>query len=168
MSKEVVPTVAKRNDPAAYEPYAKSESTKAMGQDPEFVYEWHRPDEIEAKCRAHEIGDATTGFLMVGPWQVVTKTEGIITGRGPAAGSNNTDTTVSRGDLVLIKLHRAEHAKYGVIERKRQDAIERRLYIGERHSVGRNSTIQTRVVGGHAGLDANINDMAFSNNLGAA
>ncbi len=164
-SKEVVPTVAKRNDPAAYEPYAKSEATKALGQDPDFRYQWVRPDQVEAKCRAHEIGDERTGFLMVGPWQVVTKSEGLTLGRGPAAGSNHTDTTVTRGDLVLIKLHQAEHAKYAVIERKRDELITTRLTQGEGARLGKNTRIRTRVVGGHDGLDA---DVSADNTLGAA
>lgn len=165
MSAKDVPTVAKRNDPAKYEPYAKSQSTLIQGEDPNFKYEWVRPDQVEAKCRAHEIGDEHTGYLMVAGWEVVHKTDGITTGRGPAAGSNNTDSTVTKGDLVLLKLPLDEYAKYQVIERKRDAAITRRLYTPEEHRVGANSRIRTRIVGGADGLNA---DVSANNTLGAA
>ncbi len=162
MSKEV-PTVAKRNDPAALEPYAKSQATKAEGQDPAFAYHWFREDQLDVKCRPHEIGNERTGYLMVAGWQPVAQTEGIVTGRGPAAGGTSTDTTIRKGDLVLCKLPKEEHAKYAVIEKKNDAIVDKRLSAGERHEFGQNTRFKTRTVGGRGGLDASTSDV-----LGAA
>jgi hypothetical protein len=157
MSK-ATPIVAKRNDPAALEPYSKSRSTQAENQDPNFKYHWFRPDQLEAKCREHEIGNARTGYLMVAGWQVVSKAEGIETGPGPAAGSNNTDSTVSKGDLVLCKLPNEEHAKYAVIDKKNDQLVSKR-FEGERHEFGMQTSFRSKVVGGASALDASTSDI---------
>jgi hypothetical protein len=155
------PTVPKRKDPAALEPYAKSQSTRAENQDPRFQYEWFRIDQLEEKLRRHEIGDQTTGYLMVEPWEHVTDDQGIVTGRGPAADGKPLDTRIRKGDLWLLRTPKENHAKYARIEQIRDGLITDRLVKGERHTVGKNSRIQTRVVGGHDGLDADVNNMAF-------
>ncbi len=156
-----VPTVAKRNDPAALEPYAKSQSTKAENVPAGFVPQWFRTGstEMDEKLRPHEIGDATTGYLMVAGWQVCTREDGIITGRGPAAGSNTTDTTITKGDLTLCMLPVEEHAKYAKIESLRQLAVDKRLTGGERHNFGSQTTFRTRTVGGQEALDASAADI---------
>ncbi len=164
MPSKDVPTVAKRNDPTALEPYARSQSTKADNMPAGMVGHWFRKDQLEEKCRPHEIGDASTGYLMVAGWQVCTKSDGIVTGRGPAAGSNTTDTTVSKGDLTLCMLPAEEHAKYAVIERARDVSVSKRL-AGEKHSFGSNTKFSSRVTGGRDGLDADINGSEL---LGAA
>lgn len=160
MSAKDVPTVAKRNDPAALEPYAKSQSTKAENLPAGFVGQWFRPDQLDEKCRPHEIGDPQVGYLMVAGWQVVHKDEGVVTGRGPAAGSNNTDTTVTKGDLVLCKLPVEEHAKYAVIDRKRDALVTKRL-AGERHNLGGGTKLATQ-------LGAYGDEVDSRNILGAA
>ncbi len=158
-----VPTVAKRNDPAALEPYSKSRSTLAENQDPNFEYQWFRPDQLEKKCKPHEIPskDEGIGFWMVAGWQVVHTDEGIGTGPGPAAGSNTTDTTVTKGDLVLCKLHKSEYAKYGAMERKRDERVEARLK-GDRINFGMGTSFKSGVVGGRAGLDAETSEILGS------
>jgi hypothetical protein len=163
MSTKDVPTVAKRNDPASLEPYAKSQATKAENVPPGWVAHWFREDQLEEKCRPHEIGNERTGFLMVAGWQLCTKNDGIVTGRGPAAGGTSTDTTVRKGDLVLCKIPKEEHDKYAVIERANDELVNKRLTVGEKHNFGSNTTFRTRTVGGRDGLDASTSDI-----LGAA
>jgi len=124
-----------------------------------MVPEWFRPDQLDAKCRPHEIGNAATGYLTVAGWQVVHKSDGVVTGRGPEAGSNRTDTTVTKGDLVLCMLPKEEYAKYAVIERKRDALVSERLTRGEKHSFGQNTNFRTRTVGGRDGLEADTNEV---------
>jgi hypothetical protein len=153
-----VPTVAKRNDPTALEPYSKSRSTLAENLPAGWVGQWFRDDQLEEKCKPHEIGDQATGYLMVAGWQPCHKNEGIKTGPGPAAGSNNTDTVIRKGDLVLCKLPIGEYEKYAFIERSKDALVSKRI-AGESHNFGGNTTFRSKVIGGPNALDASTSDI---------
>ncbi len=158
MSSKDAPTVPKRNDPAALEPYAKSQATKAENQDPNFAYEWFREDQLELKLHRHEIGSQSTGYLMVEPWEHVTQDQGIALGRGPASDGKPLDTRVRKGDLWLCRTPKDNHAKYARIEHENDALIDRRLSGGQRADIGNDVSITTRTMGDN-GRSVNLNKM---------
>ena len=153
-----IKTVPPRNDPNPLEPYAKSKALEARGLNPDFEYQWFLPAELAKKLVPHEIGDQWTGYLMVGPWEVVDNKQGVTTGRARDDAGQATDTVMTNGELIFCRIHKSEYAKYGVIERKRDEIVEKRL-AGERHDFGGGTgmggtTFKTRTAGGRAGLGA--------------
>lgn len=149
MSKDATPIVPPRNDPKALEPYAKSKALELQGRTPGFKYEWIRRSDVEYKSRPHEIGDSVVGFLMVDGWEVVDSRQGVTQGRARDDAGRPVDTVMTNGELVLMRTTDENHAKYQVIERKRDALIDKRLAGGQRHSFGNASNFKTRTVGGH-------------------
>lgn len=140
--------VPPRNDPKALEPYARSKALELQGRDPEFEYQWFRPDQLSEKLSRHEIGNQFTGFLMVDPWEVVDTTQGVTQVRTRDDAGRGVDTTMTNGDLVLCRTPRANHAKYAVIEQRMDEKIDQRLAGGQAHNFGYGTTFKTRTVGG--------------------
>jgi hypothetical protein len=141
-----IPVVAPRNDPAALEPYRKSQATKIAGQRPGFTYQWCRPEELDTKLRRHEIGSQHTGYLMVDPWEVVAQDKIELPGPGMPSAGKSTDTTVNNGELILLCTPDENAAKYARIEQEMDKLIDRRLSTGESHSFG-DTSFKTRTAG---------------------
>lgn len=145
-----VPTVAPRNDPKSLEPYARSRSLEVAGMDPDFAYQWCRKDELPRKLVAHEIGNRDVGYLMVDAWEVVHVKKGLDQGRGRDDAGKPLDTSMTNGELVFLRLHKSEFAKYAVIENKTDSLISKRLTKGESHDFGDKTTFKTRTTTGNA------------------
>ena len=154
MPKDTAPVVPPRNDPKPLEPYARSRSLELAGLNPDFVHQWFRRDEIADKTRAHEIGAVGVGFLMVDAWEVVDTTMGVTNGRARDDAGKPVDTTVTNGDLVLLRTTKENYEKYEVIGRKRDELIDQRLAGGQAHNFGFGTSFKTRTAGGRASLDA--------------
>lgn len=158
MSKEETKVVPPRNDPNPLEPYSRSRALELAGRDPGFHYEWKHPSDVATHLRPQEIGDQFTGYLMIDPWEVVDDRQGVTQGRGRADAGKAVDTTVTNGELVLMRTTQENAAKYRVIEQRRDRLIDQRLYKGERVNLPGGSNFKTRTVGGRDGLSIDPND----------
>ena len=154
--------VAPRHDPSPLEPYAKSKALELAGQSPDFEHHWFRRDELAEKLRPHEIGDKHVGFLMVDAWEVVDNTKGVTQGRSRDDAGKPVDTVMTNGELILCRTRKENHAKYAVIEKLRDNMIDKRLSGGEGHKFTEGTagaTFKTRTAGGRDSLDASATDI---------
>jgi hypothetical protein len=157
-TKTELPVVAPRNDPAPLEPYGKSQALQIQNARPGFVQQWVRQDEVSRYTRRQEIGSPATGYLMVEPWTVVDMTSGYEQGRKRDDASAGVDTVMTNGEMILVETTVENHAKYAVIENKRDAMIDKRLAHGEKNQ-SNGVTASRRTVGGRDGLSAKLSDV---------
>lgn len=130
MDKQTEPVVPKRKDPKKVEVYARSRAFELAGRDPGCKYQWMSKDPSNPSyfgkfTQAHEVGNAATGFATADPWEFVSSTEGVKTGRPRDDQGKPIDTAMHNGDLVLMKTTTDNYAVYEEIE-KRKDALQAR------------------------------------------
>lgn len=158
MANKELPVVPPRNDPNPLEPYAKSQALQISNARPGFVQQWVKADEVHKYTRRQEIGDPSTGYLMVEPWQVVDRTSGYEQGRKRDDASEGVDTVITNGELILIETTEENHKKFAIIEAKRDEQIDKRLAQGEK-SQRSGVTAKQRSMGGRDGMHAQVKDV---------
>lgn len=124
-------TVPVRKDPAKIDIYSRSQADQIAGRDPAFEYEYfsdnpEHPSFIGDRLKRHERGSPAAGYVMVEPWQVVHQGE-VQQGKKRADDSAGVDTKVTHGKLILCKLPKAEHVKYGIMHERALGAQAARL-----------------------------------------
>lgn len=149
--KPAPPKVPPRNDFKSDALYRNSRATELQGRDPDFVYESFSTDPaspayIGNRLTHHERGNPATGFVMVGPWEVVqSETDKGVRALDPRTDQGAPVDTVARyGRQITCRLPRKEHAKYAVAENAYQEMIEKQIYEPDRIRGG--STALTTVV----------------------
>ncbi len=146
MADKPAPKAPPRNDFTSDALYRNSRATELQGRDTGFVYESFSTDPaspayIGNRLTQHERGNPATGFVMVGPWEVVQS----MTDKGVRALDPRTDQgapvdTVARyGRQVVCRLPAKEHAKYAIVEDAYQRMIEKQIYEPDRIRDGQTS-----------------------------
>lgn len=144
--KQAPPKVPPRNDFTSDGLYRNSRSTELQGRDSGFVYETFSTDPaspayIGNRLTPHERGNPATGFVMVGPWEVVhSQTDKDVRALDPRTDQGAQVDTVARyGKQVTCRLPKREHAKYALVEQAYQTMIEKQIYEPDRIRSGQTS-----------------------------
>lgn len=127
-----VPTVPARNDLKKVEVYAVSRALELAGRDPESAYQYMSTDPANPSyygkfLTKHEVGDPESGYATAEPWEFVSTTEGVTTGRPRDDQGKAVDTAVRHGSLVLMRTSKTNHAVYGEIEKRKDAAQAKRI-----------------------------------------
>lgn len=121
-----VPVVPSRKDPpAGVDIYSRSRANEIQGKNPGFRYEYasvlpDHPQYVGNKLKRHEIGDASVGYCMCDPWEVVPEAD-VAQGKKRADDTKGIDTAVTHGNLVLIRTTADNHARYEEIKRRKAE-----------------------------------------------
>lgn len=146
MADKPTPKAPPRNDFTSDALYRNSRATELQGRDQDFVYESFSTDPgspayIGTRLTPHERGNPATGFVMVGPWEVVhSQTDKGVRALEPRTDQGAAVDTVARyGRQITCRIPRKEHAKYVVAENAYQEMIEKQIYEPDRIRTGQTS-----------------------------
>jgi hypothetical protein len=144
--KPAPPKVPPRNDFTSDTLYRNSRATELQGRDQDFVYESFSTDPaspayIGNRLTQHERGNAATGYVMVGAWEVVhSQTDKNVRALDPRTDQGAAVDTVARyGRQITCRIPRREYAKYQLAEAAYQEMIEKQIYEPDRIRGGQTS-----------------------------
>jgi hypothetical protein len=137
--------VAPRND-FKLTPLSK-QPTGLNKTDPRFDYEWFHtdpthPSYVGKRLVAHEIGDASVGYAVVEPWQVVHRDNdpGLALRNPKDDQGAPIDTVWRNGHHILCRTPKANAAKYAQVHDARVELNGRDLYAGQKQQFGVHGT----------------------------
>lgn len=138
--------VPPRNDFKSSVLYKGSRATELQGRDPDYVYrsfstDPEHPDYIGKRLTEHERGNAASGYVTVGPWEVChSQTDRTVRALDPREDQGKkVDTVLRYGRQVTCRIHKSEYEKYAIAEKAYRAVIEGQIYAPDRQSTGTTS-----------------------------
>ena len=134
------PVVPGRNDvPEGIDLYSRSRAGELSGQNPEFAYQYvskdpKHPMYVGRYLKPRELGNAVAGYMVAPAWEVA-KHGDVQQGQKRADDTKGVDSTVTHGDMILIRCPKAQAEKEAWMVKRISEINSAELAQNERRQI---------------------------------
>ena len=158
------PVVPGRNDvPEGIDLYSRSRAGELSGQNPEFAYQYvskdpKHPMYVGRYLNKRELGNAVAGYMVAPAWEVARHGDGVQQGAKRADDTKGVDSTITHGDMILIRCPKAQAEKEAWMVNRISEITSTELAQNERKQIDETRYgVQVQMGNGETGFPARPN-----------